>query len=178
MIEFYFSLNHKMLKRYVVIITMFFLKSNISYSQLYIMRFSGPRSASDCNCVDYSWEVRSNGVSIGAIIVKDDYLIYNIRPTYFQYYAYRPDTYMCSGPCHDYFNESYANHALNADCSDYFIGNQVLVRPNLDSNSFCDSCAVSKALINFVRAEFTPGTRFFTSSTRVFGCTCFWYAFE
>ena len=143
-----------MVKRYIVIIALFFLKSNISYSQLYIMRFSGPRSASDCNCVDYSWEVRSNGVSIGAIIVKDDYLIYNIRPTYFQYYAYRPDTYMCSGPCHDYFNESYANHALNADCSDYFIGNQVLVRPNLDSNSFCDA-------INLAAVGCTGTQRFF-----------------
>ena len=103
------------------------------------MHYTGPKSMADCQCIYMNFEVKGNGVSLIPLLVKDDYLIYNVRPTSFEYSAYRPDSYSCSGPCHDDYSEGYANYSLNADCTDYFIGNQVLVSPTTpDSNSFCD----------------------------------------
>ncbi|MCC9019414.1 MULTISPECIES: hypothetical protein [Flavobacterium] len=103
------------------------------------MEFNGVRSIEECSCLSYNWEVKSNGTHIGAIISKNEYLIYDIKPTSFEYMAYRPDSYACSGPCRDDYYEAYADHNLNADCyPPYFIGNQVLTKPNNLTNSFCD----------------------------------------
>ncbi|WP_217427710.1 hypothetical protein [Flavobacterium collinsii] len=103
------------------------------------MEFNGTRSIEECNCLNYNWEVKSNGAHIAAIVTKDQYLIYDIKPTSFEYMAYRPDSYACSGPCRDDYYEAYADHNLNADCyPPYFIGNQVLIKPTNLTNSFCD----------------------------------------
>lgn len=130
--------------------------SSETYSQkLYIMQYNGPQKIEDCVCNTFHWEVRSNGVPIAAMSVVNEFLIYNIRPTYFYYEAYRPDSYSCSGPCRDDYYEGYFDAALNADCyPPYFIGNEVLVRPDIDTNSFCDA-------VNLAAVGCTGTQRFF-----------------
>ncbi|KAF2338992.1 hypothetical protein [Flavobacterium ginsenosidimutans] len=104
------------------------------------------------------WIKKADGNLLVAIKNVGDYLIFNEKPTQFYFYAYRPETYHCSGPCGEDWDSSFTATDFNANCFNgvggsggragaeivpefSIISNQVLVNPNPQNGqetSFCD----------------------------------------
>lgn len=130
-----------------------------SYSQQYIMNTNAGGSASyrltfyPNGQYYYEYSIKANGNLLIPIKEVEGYLIFDQKPTSFYFYAYRPESYSCSGPCGEDWDSSLSATNFNANCFSAvggsggrsgpeivpefsIISNQVLTQSS--PNDFCD----------------------------------------
>lgn len=101
------------------------------------------------------WIKKADGNLLVPIKEVGEYLIFDQKPTVYHFYAYRPESYSCSGPCGEEWDSSLEATNFNANCYSAvgggggrggaeivpefsIISNQVLKMPSGETG-FCDN---------------------------------------